>query len=69
MWGHSWIETPAGGRLIVDITADQFGAEPVIVAYGDDRYRSVSFGESRLSHRDTLFVEIWTKLILDQLRS
>ena len=36
--GHSWV---LAGRWIVDITADQFGLEPVLITHAEDaRYRS-----------------------------
>lgn len=36
--GHGWVELPELG-VIVDVTADQFGAEPVIVTpVGDPRF-------------------------------
>ncbi len=34
---HAWVET---GSALVDITADQFGLAPVVIALAvDDRYR------------------------------
>lgn len=41
-YGHYWVEgtLPDGRSIIVDVTADQFGGDPITLAFADDgRYR------------------------------
>ena len=48
--GHYWVESelPSGARFVVDVTADQFGHEPIVVLPFDlagERYRASKQGE------------------------
>lgn len=48
--GHYWVETdmPSGERFVVDVTADQFGHEPVVVLpveLAGERYKAGEQGE------------------------
>lgn len=66
LWhGHYWVEgMSAGERVIVDLTADQFGWSPVVVTYGaDERYRA-NFSEAKIqSMSDDPIIESLVRLV------
>lgn len=46
--GHYWTEgvTPGGARFLADITADQFGHEPIVLLWREDSWETYQPGDA-----------------------
>jgi hypothetical protein len=67
--GHSWLRAKADDRrLIIDITADQFGAERIIVTPSDCRYHEITiYADPFIPPQDRKLVDQWAAMIWQQI--